>query len=198
VCAVRAENAAPVLIRSYRRRAIDNLYDHIKIWEAARATSAASTFFEPITIGKKGQKFIDGGLKYNNPIEMADMESRALWPDDERMIISIGTGSAPGKAIKGNIIDLARRLADIVVEADETNNRFRESHPQMVDNNQLFRFTVSQGLASVGLEEYKAVPDISTHTETYLNDSDIVRLVEACVRTMRTSGQRLNLTAPGL
>jgi patatin-like phospholipase/acyl hydrolase len=76
VCAVQGVNADAVVIRSYRSGSgeYDELYDICKIWEAARATSAASTFFEPIRIGN--QRYVDGALKYNNPIEKADVESR--------------------------------------------------------------------------------------------------------------------------
>ena len=80
-----------------------------KIWEAARATSAASTFFEPIEIGphrevcvnlshkkqyliRRHQTFVDGALRRNNPIREANKESRDIWPGEERLIISIGTG----------------------------------------------------------------------------------------------------------
>ena len=52
----------------------DDLYDICKIWKAARATSAASTCFDPIQIGH--QKYVDSALRYNNPIEKADQESR--------------------------------------------------------------------------------------------------------------------------
>jgi predicted acylesterase/phospholipase RssA len=197
VCAVRKEDSAPVLIRSYQSRAFDNLYEHIKIWEAVRATSAASTFFDPIKIGSKGQEFVDGALRYNNPIEMADIESRTLWPNDERMILSIGTGSAPGRSLDGGLIKLVDQLIRIVSESDETNNRFRAGHHDMIEANRLFRFTVSHGLADIGIEEYQAVNKISTYTETYLNNPDTLRLVEVCIKTMRLGGQRLNISPNG-
>ena len=51
VCEVRAEDtSAPTVIRLYRSRRPDNLIDKIKMWEAARATLAASTFFDPVEI----------------------------------------------------------------------------------------------------------------------------------------------------
>lgn len=74
VCAVQGNNGDTVLIRSYESQAYDDLYDICKIWEAARATSAASTFFDPIKIGN--QRYVDGALKHNNPIEKVDEESR--------------------------------------------------------------------------------------------------------------------------
>jgi patatin-like phospholipase/acyl hydrolase len=38
----------------------------IKLWEAARATSAAPLYFAPMKI--KDQSFVDGGLQANNPL----------------------------------------------------------------------------------------------------------------------------------
>lgn len=74
VCAVEGINSDAVVIRSYQSKEFDDLYGLCKIWEAARATSAASTFFEPIKIGDR--MYVDGALKHNNPIEKVDEESR--------------------------------------------------------------------------------------------------------------------------
>jgi patatin-like phospholipase/acyl hydrolase len=76
VCAVEAKNNALVLIRSYESAEYDSISKDCKIWEAARATSAASTFFEPIRIGSCNQTFVDGALGHNNPIDRVDDESR--------------------------------------------------------------------------------------------------------------------------
>lgn len=67
----------------------------VEIWEATCATLAASTFFEPIKIERDRQKFVDGAHKFNNPIEIVDLESHALWPDEDRMIISIAHRKGP-------------------------------------------------------------------------------------------------------
>jgi predicted acylesterase/phospholipase RssA len=74
VCAVEGINSDAVVIRSYKSKEFDDLYGVCKIWEAARATSAASTFFEPIKIGDR--MYVDGALKHNNPIEKVDEESQ--------------------------------------------------------------------------------------------------------------------------
>ena len=60
VCATRAENSAPAVLRSYESSRNDPFYDICQIWEAVRATSAASTFFEPIQIGPNDETFVDG------------------------------------------------------------------------------------------------------------------------------------------
>lgn len=60
-----AINHAPVPLRSYANPLVPPALHDIKIWEAARATSAAPTFFGPITVG--GFELIDGGMGANNP-----------------------------------------------------------------------------------------------------------------------------------
>jgi predicted acylesterase/phospholipase RssA len=76
VCAIQAKNSEAVCIRSYESSDYDTLYDICRVWEAARATSAASTFFPPVQIGPTKQTFVDGALRHNNPIMLVDRESR--------------------------------------------------------------------------------------------------------------------------
>ncbi|MGK2896124.1 MAG: patatin-like phospholipase family protein, partial [Candidatus Saccharimonadales bacterium] len=131
------------------------LFDECKVWQACRATSAATTFFDPITFGKYGQTFVDGGVLYNNPIQLVHREARQLWPDREILMTSIGTGSAPGKAFQGNLKAIIESMTKILTQTERTANDFHQSHPEMVNNKSLFRFNVFHGLADIGLEEYK-------------------------------------------
>jgi patatin-like phospholipase/acyl hydrolase len=43
-------------------------FPEMKIWEAARATSAAPAYFDQLRIGE--DRFIDGGMVYNNPVPL--------------------------------------------------------------------------------------------------------------------------------
>jgi len=61
-----ANNSAPVFLRSYKNPLEMSELPNIKIWEAARATSAAPTYFTPMTVGNT--TFVDGGLQANNPL----------------------------------------------------------------------------------------------------------------------------------
>ncbi|KAI9802883.1 MAG: hypothetical protein M1826_005045 [Phylliscum demangeonii] len=64
VLAMPARNMShPRLFRTYLAR--ENASINCKIWEAARATTAAATFFKRIAIGQ--EEFIDAGIKCNNP-----------------------------------------------------------------------------------------------------------------------------------
>lgn len=73
------------------------------IFDAARATSAASTYFKPYKLGDK--IFIDAGIYVNNPTLYALIYALELWPDENFEIISIGTGRA-GENLKGPPINI--------------------------------------------------------------------------------------------
>jgi hypothetical protein len=66
----------------------------LKIWEAARATSAAPPYFKPITINN--ERYSDGGTMANNPSHNVITEAAEIGKlDDIGCIVSLGTGSAP-------------------------------------------------------------------------------------------------------
>ena len=192
VCATHGEDGSLAILRSYESRRHDPLYEICKIWEAARATSAASTLFEPIQIGQNRQLFVDGALTgSNNPIRTAQVESRDVWPNADRLILSVGTGAAPGQAVTGNLVELVKRLSRMVTDSEKTNREFRMDNNEMVRNGRLYRFNVMLGLADIGLEEHEAIDKIATYTDTYLDDPDIFDAVQSCVGYLCRGGQRM-------
>ncbi|KAK8118120.1 uncharacterized protein PG998_006401 [Apiospora kogelbergensis] len=65
----------------------------IKVWEAARATSAAPPFFKLFTKEETLATYMDGAFYHNNPVRVAHHELRLLSdkkPPD--ILISLGTG----------------------------------------------------------------------------------------------------------
>ena len=84
---------APILFRSYSTK--ENNANKCAIWQAARATSAAPSFFDPIhiEIPAPGGWYVDGGLRHNNPSQLALEEARRIWPRIKRFcLVSVGTG----------------------------------------------------------------------------------------------------------
>lgn len=68
-------------------------------WEAARATSAAPTFFKPAYLYDRQeltmQTFIDGGVVANNPCLYAYTEAKRLYPNAKKFhILSLSTASS--------------------------------------------------------------------------------------------------------
>jgi predicted acylesterase/phospholipase RssA len=155
------------LLRSYDyENAVKVEYDKCKIWQACRATSAATTFFDPILIGPTGRRFIDGGILENNPINQVLKEARGVWPNREFVLISIGTGSAPSGSFGGTLLEIIHRMKDIVTETERTNQTFLAANRPMVESRQVFRFNVLHGLEDVGLQEHREIGRIEDATET--------------------------------
>ena len=92
IVAIEGQDASgpPKLFHSY---GFDK--DQCSIWQAARATSAAPSYFPPawVEVPPPGGWYIDGGLKWNNPSEVALTEARRNWKSGKQvLIVSIGTG----------------------------------------------------------------------------------------------------------
>ena len=82
VCATSEETSETVYLRSYRSpRGRDHLYRSTKVWEAYHATSAAMSFFDPVSIGDFQAGFVDGAIGANNPLREGWNQERicSLW-----------------------------------------------------------------------------------------------------------------------
>jgi len=101
-----SEATVPVLAMSYdisgtgRPFPLCSYDDHqFRFWEAARASSAAPTYFRPafFTDRETGENLVllDGGVVANNPVLYAYAHARKLYPDCQKFhILSLSTGRA--------------------------------------------------------------------------------------------------------
>jgi len=69
-------------------------HQSIRCRDAARATSAAPTYFEPkpLDTAINNHILIDGGVFMNSPSVSAYAEARKLFPDEPIKVLSLGTG----------------------------------------------------------------------------------------------------------
>lgn len=83
------QNRRTVFLKSWQAEHADLLCS-----EAARATSAAPTYFEPAALEWSGDSgiLIDGGVFMNSPSVSAYAEARRLFPDEPIALLSLGTG----------------------------------------------------------------------------------------------------------
>ncbi|KAF5980102.1 calcium-independent phospholipase A2-gamma [Fusarium bulbicola] len=90
----RSNNLGPVLLRSYSNPDHMPEFPEVKLWQAARATSAAPAYFKPIEIN--GESLIDGGVQANNPLGWLWTEVIQVFPPVRTTdcFLSIGTGVA--------------------------------------------------------------------------------------------------------
>ncbi|EXJ96195.1 hypothetical protein A1O1_01321 [Capronia coronata CBS 617.96] len=192
VCAGAIEVSSATTFTSYPSRdGQSSLLLNTKIWEAARATTAARSFFDPIEIGPMKQKFEDAALYLvNNPINEMMNEARQAWARGGdinhriQCLVSIGTGH-PGVGPAGDgLLAVMTTLKNIATETERTANQFMANwRDQLVDTKKYFRFNVPHGLENVGLENSGKQNIITASTELYLrvNAVDSLRQFEANV-----------------
>ncbi|KAG4427974.1 hypothetical protein IFR05_016544 [Cadophora sp. M221] len=128
VCTVDQTTKSIVRLRSYALSDEPNI--PASICQAALATSAATTFFEPVRIGNR--KFADGGLGANNPVDEVEGEAANIWCSETadlkplvKCFLSIGTSNPSIKAFEESLIKfLSQTVVDIATETEETEKRF--------------------------------------------------------------------------
>lgn len=192
VCSTRRQKVGSVLFRSYASK-IGEVEP--TIWEAGRATSAAATFFDPISIGPYEEQFIDGATESNNPIERMMEEARRIWENiDVRLgcIVSIGTGQSPLMSWGDNALKVVGTLKSLATETEKTENRFRMSHEGRKWNKLYFRFNVERGLENIGLEEHKKKAELATATRIYLAQHDTQERIASFLETVLSPEKALN------
>ena len=193
VCAVPAVNMAhPRLFRSYSVQ--ENATVNCKIWEAARATTAAPTFFKRITIEDDGgalEDFLDGALHTNNPSQLVLKEALAVFKSNSKLgcLVSLGTGH-PGtvglskpdpfqKMLPTEMINVLKKIAfNCEKVAHELATQFRRSHDFY------FRYSVNHGVGCVSLEEWRKISEVQVHTKAYLNEVDVSDSINRLVETL--------------
>jgi predicted acylesterase/phospholipase RssA len=170
------------------------------IWQAARATSAAPTFFKRLKIGPNHaqEEFLDGGMGSNNPTKllMEEVVKTFGQQDPVACIISIGTGKTniievktPGffqKVLPTELINALRSMTtDCETVEGEVSQRF-SANPGIY-----FRFNVEHGLENVSLEEWKELGNIKAKTIAYLGDYRIAGSVNKAVVALCNRSPRL-------
>jgi uncharacterized protein len=80
----------------------------VRMADAARATSAAPTYFDPAPLepfrSEPRHALVDGGVFANNPAVSAYAEALDLWGEDvEVQVVSLGCGEAPQELGRGLI-----------------------------------------------------------------------------------------------
>jgi len=84
------QNREPLFLKSWREE-----YRSVQMKHAARATTAAPTYFEPalVPIGGATKALVDGGVFINSPAVSAYAEAKKIFSDeDDFFVLSLGTG----------------------------------------------------------------------------------------------------------
>ncbi|EDU48283.1 phospholipase [Pyrenophora tritici-repentis Pt-1C-BFP] len=187
VLALTEESRAPTLFTDYTKDGEhSNFYNEVKIWEVARATSAATSFFPPMEITRAGEprRFLDAGLGFNNPIQELYVEAMSQFDKEEedfdsqiRVLVSIGTGKPALRGFGEKVVEVAKSIASIATETQHTANNFHLAHMKLADRGGYFRFNPPD-LSEVAIDEASMKGTIASRTETYGNDPETVAMVQ--------------------
>ena len=156
--AVSKDTSDAVRIRSYDQVGRGNI--PATICEAALATSAATSYFDPVSIG--ASQYVNGAWRHNNAISEVEAEAQDLWlPDDGtsnvedlkslvKCFISIGTGVLPKIEIPDNIFKFINKLPSFATDSEPANKGFQDRWRKALIYKRFFYFNVPQGLQDMG------------------------------------------------
>ena len=160
------------------------------VWQACRATSAATTFFDPIAIGPYGEEFVDGALGANNPINELWIEAKDVWGGQLEAklgcVVSIGTGVRKSAAVKDDALNIWTTLQAIATETENTARKFHHDKSRLDDAGRYYRFNVDCGLEDVGLEESQKKKEIAAATRDYVASRTVFKQMQACAKELAT------------
>jgi patatin-like phospholipase/acyl hydrolase len=191
----------PWLFRSDRAKKNPNF--DFPMWEVARATSAAPTYFEPQKIDKADKSgiwaLVDGGTYANNPSMCAYAEARCLDRDCDMLMVSLGTGELTRridyeKAKKWGLIGWARPVLNVVFDgvSKTTDYQLHQLLPAVEGNRRYYRFQVSLTLGSDDMDntDPKNLNDLKQQADEMIA-SQSARIDEVCAQlTEAGSAQR--------
>ena len=191
---LQGSGSSAVLMRTYGIPTDDAFTG--KVWEAARATSAAPTFFKPIIIC--GVEYGDGGTGWNNPTAEAIKEARRIWRARHiGCIISLGTGlESPNQLLRNGGGGALARILGRIAPAQEYKlavaryligclTSCERVHSDVLSNlghwgirGRYFRLNIPQGVGQIGLEEWKKAGQIKALAASYMLDPERIELKE--------------------
>lgn len=192
----------------------------LPIWQIARATSAAPTYFPPIKIPKGNLPgvvtFKDGGFGFNNPSEEAYFDIIDKHGGSEQNMgpfISIGTGIPPMTYFskkKGNINNAITNLKVALKSPSRTvgvDQRMEQRSMHDKEGFPYFRFDGGERLGEIALDEWKGnrftrltgkdktsgcrtLDDMWVATAAYLAEPSVQEDLTECARILVRRRQR--------
>ncbi|KAH8816491.1 phospholipase, patatin family protein [Xylogone sp. PMI_703] len=188
VCAATKELYSINRIRSYDLP--DELGFNATISEAALATSAVTSFFDPVWIDEI--QFVGGILGANNPVDEVEGEAANIWCPQTadlkplvKCFISIGAGRVDTVIVEDTLVRLLKTMVHLATETEETERKFIARWRKHYDDKRYFRFNVERGMRQVGFVEYEKQDKIKAATYNYLSHQVRKDMIRDCTENLR-------------
>ncbi|KAI9649163.1 hypothetical protein NHQ30_001730 [Ciborinia camelliae] len=218
VLAVRENNSAnaPYLFRTYEhpKSSVDNPQElnpglplQIPIWQVARATTAAPTYFKPFKLGD--ERFVDGGFGYNNPTQRTFFEIEQVHGKGTvALALSIGTGrptkvqpiARQKSGLIGHYRQMIKYTAAITTDSENTHENVKAL--LAAEKCPYERFNVDGKLGDINLGEWRingtenmTLKMIRNQTQAYLNLPGVRKRMEKVARMLVKNRQERSKTS---
>jgi len=162
-------------------------------------TSAAPTIFPPARLGK--HFVIDGGIVANNPACAAYAHAKNLWPDEDIILVSLGTGNlalplSPQKAQGWGRIGWIRPLIDSLFDGTShtAHDFFRLTQTRNYSRFQGGLNELTESLDSVTDDSLKGLEKIGTDIAD-LHEGEILTLIERLKRAGKALAAKITKPA---
>lgn len=135
------------------------------IWQIARATSAAPTYFRPMSFCS--QAFSDGAIGANNPAERVLWEVLQMHKHEPSLLLSIGTGKHHKPLPNRKALDKIEKLPP---------SQRHEKHRAPPQDKNLIKFWKKKNKLLIHLATESEQTQIRVKTEAHSRDIDYCRL----------------------
>ncbi|CUA73013.1 Phospholipase A I [Rhizoctonia solani] len=173
----------PVLMRSYLVPH-DAEPEKFKIWEAARATSAAPTYFRPMEAGADKVPYIDGSISgHCNPSGIAIREAEYLWPNRQiGLFMSLGTGSPTMIGLRSKwLFSMFRDFINLGASTVQVHEMAWREFNQKYQVSPYVRLSVDHLISKISLCDHSRLGTIMAATHAYLEVARTSLKVQRCV-----------------
>jgi len=189
LCVTRTEINKPDVLRNYESFHPTAENYKCTIWEAASATAAAPLFFKAVQINETGEKWCDGGLRRNNPINeaLSELPRERDWKDKKiGCVLSLGTGVKKSETITSSLASVVRGAIAIMTDSDDIARVFASSELgiELFRTHRYFRFSVPQGMGDLQLDEWKETERMKALTTDYLSHVGNGDLLTRCAKSL--------------
>ena len=176
--------------------------DQVTLCEAALASTAALSFFDPMLISHGGIShwFLDGAFVANNPINILWNEAQRQFDgasthlsDRIRIMLSIGTGKMGPAAISSKVTQILKVLVRLALQTGNTAKTFHETNMVLALNYAYMRFDPPY-MEDVGLDDADKKDLISELTSAYGHEPDQIQRLHHFQRVAGTE-QSTSFTA---
>jgi len=198
------ERRFPFFFKSKKARDPDQQGYNFLMKKAARATSAAPTYFEPLRLEAEPDDpsanyyaLVGGGVYANNPAMCAYVEAKKMFPDSNNfLIVSLGTGELTrplpySQAKNWGLVQWAVPVLDVVFDGVSDTVDYQLRHLLPEKNYYRFQVRLSEGnddlddTSPINIRDLKLIAEDLIRT----NDKALDALCDQLVKAKRAAAK---------